>query len=125
MNSFYQLNTTEKVIPYILFYDDGNSVVPSHWHKEVELIYSLQGDTQMMINDRMFDLHEGDVGVAVGGDIHFNLCSHNHRRAVIMFSLDMFEDAHSHGRTKGEIKKRLETMVRSSPGWPPKVRERW
>mgnify|MGYP000017602732 FL=1 len=124
MNSFYQLNTTEEAIPYVLFYDNGNSVVPSHWHKEVELIYSLQGDTQMMINDRVFDLHEGDIGIAVGGDIHFNLCSQNHRRAVIMFNLDMFEDANSHGRIKSEIKKQLETMARISTGWPPKVRDK-
>lgn len=46
MNSFYQLNVTEKDIPFVLFYDNGNSVVPSHWHKEIEIIYSLQGNTQ-------------------------------------------------------------------------------
>lgn len=64
MNSFYQLNVTEKDIPFVLFYDNGNSVVPSHWHKEIEIIYSLQGSTQMMINDRIFVVREGDVGIA-------------------------------------------------------------
>lgn len=78
MNSFYQLNVTEKDIPFVLFYDNGNSVVPSHWHKEIEIIYSLQGSTQMMINDRIFEVREGDVGIAIGGDVHFYLCSQNH-----------------------------------------------
>lgn len=124
MNSFYQLNVTEKEIPYVLFYDTGNSVVPSHWHKEVEIIYSLQGKTRMVINDRIFELDEGEIGIAVGGDIHFNLCSQSHRRAVIMFNLDMFEDFHSHGRNKSEIKKQLETMVRISAGWPVPLKEK-
>jgi len=85
MNSFYQLNVTEKDIPFVLFYDNGNSVVPSHWHKEIEIIYSLQGNTQMMINDRIFDVREGEMGIAIGGDVHFYLCSQNHRSRV--FSL--------------------------------------
>lgn len=102
---------TEKDIPFVLFYDNGNSVVPSHWHKEIEIIYSLQGNTQMMINDRIFDVREGEMGIAIGGDVHFYLCSQNHRRMVVMFDMDIFEDERSHGRTKAEVKKRLENMV--------------
>ncbi len=124
MNSFYQLNVTEKDIPFVLFYDNGNSVVPSHWHKEIEIIYSLQGSTQMLINDRIFEVREGDVGIAIGGDVHFYLCSQNHRRMVVMFDMDIFEDERSHGRNKAEIKKRLENMVRVSSRWRPETRKR-
>ncbi|HIW73286.1 MAG TPA: AraC family transcriptional regulator [Firmicutes bacterium] len=124
MNSFYQLNVTEKEIPFVLFYDNGNSVVPSHWHKEIEIIYSLQGNTQMMINDRMFEVREGEIGIAIGGDIHFYLCSQNHRRMVVMFDLDIFEDERSRGKLKGEIGKLLENMVRVSSYWKPEQKRR-
>ena len=117
MNSFYQLNVTEKEIPFVVFYDNGNSVVPSHWHKEIELIYSIQGSTQMMINDRMFEIGEGEIGVAIDGDIHFYPCAHNHRRMVIMFDLSIFQDPRSHEKNRSEIKKRLENMVRVSHLW--------
>ncbi|HBT63192.1 MAG TPA: hypothetical protein DEB10_00830 [Ruminococcaceae bacterium] len=117
MNSFYQLNVTEKEIPFVVFYDNGNSVVPSHWHKEIELIYSIQGNTQMMINDRMFEIGEGEIGIAIGGDIHFYPCADNHRRMVVMFDLSIFEDPRWYEKNKSEVKKRLENLVRVSPQW--------
>ena len=38
MKTPFQLNQTEKAIPYVLFYDAEGSLVPSHWHKETELV---------------------------------------------------------------------------------------
>ena len=35
----FMFNTTEDRIPYILFYDTGDQVVPTHWHKEIEFSY--------------------------------------------------------------------------------------
>ena len=53
MNAPFLFNTTEQDLPYILFYDYGEQVVPTHWHKEIEIVFSLKGKARILVNDKM------------------------------------------------------------------------
>ena len=113
MKTPFQLNQTEKAIPYVLFYDAEGSLVPSHWHKETELVYVLRGSARMVINDTLYELNKGDVAVVVSGDTHFYFQTHDHVRAVVMFAPELFED----GEEKRQIQKRLKGIARVSTQW--------
>lgn len=113
MKTLFQLNQTEKAIPYVLFYDAEGSLVPSHWHKETELVYVLRGSARMVINDTLYELNKGDVAVVVSGDTHFYFQTHDHVRAVVMFAPELFED----GEEKRQIQKRLKGIARVSTQW--------
>lgn len=113
MKTPFQLNQTEKAIPYVLFYDAEGSLVPSHWHKETELVYVLRGSARIVINDTLYELNEGDVAVVVSGDTHFYFQTHDHVRAVVMFAPEFFED----GEEKRQIQNRLKGIARVSTQW--------
>ncbi len=123
-NSTYLVNQMEREIPYILFYDNGSGAVPSHWHTAMEIVYSLEGTTQIIVNGRMHEVREGEIAVAVSGDVHYYTCTPGHRRIVILMDLDIAEDSISAGQRKGEIKKRLSGLRRVSAQWPPEVEQK-
>lgn len=122
MNSFMQLNTTEKDIPFQLFYDYGSSVVPNHWHKEIEIIYSIRGCTDVVINNTLYHIEQGGAAIINSGDIHYYHCTKDHERVVIIFNLDILEDEYSHSKYKSQIQKRMELVCRSSSEWNEKCR---
>lgn len=116
MKTPFQLNQTEKAIPYVLFYDAEGSLVPSHWHKETEMVYVLRGSARMVINDTLYELNEGDVAVVVSGDTHFYFQTHDHVRAVVMFAPEFFEE----GQEKRQLQSRLKGIARVSTQWSPR-----
>ena len=86
-------NTTETSIPYILFYDNGDQVVPTHWHKEIEFSYSIKGETRVLVNDRMYEIPEGEAILINGGDTHFYFSTKDHKRIVIILDLEIIQGA--------------------------------
>lgn len=117
MNAPFQLNETEVEVPYKLFYDVGSIVVPNHWHKEIEIAYSVQGGMRLTINNNMCELKEGDVAIINSGDVHFYFQTENHRRLVIIFDPAMF-DYHGSGELYSQkVQKRLSGRVLTSNGW--------
>lgn len=89
----FMFNTTETSIPYILFYDNGDQVVPTHWHKEIEFSYSIKGETRVLVNDRMYEIPEGEAILINGGDTHFYFSTKDHKRIVIILDLEIIQGA--------------------------------
>lgn len=120
MISFFERNTTEKDLPYMLFYDTGKESVPGHWHKETEIILCKSGSTKMNVNNKSYTLNEGEIGLALGGDIHSYGISENHRRTVIIFDLSIFEDKLPSVKARS-VRKRLEEIARVSTAWDREI----
>ncbi len=107
-------NQTEQTLPYVLFYDNGNQVVPTHWHKELELSFSVEGATNIRINDHMYEIPKGEACLINGGDIHFYFASKNHRRIVIIFDLTLIGGTKSYADLRKEISKKLSSNDKTS-----------
>ena len=43
----------------------------SHWHMEHEIITCCQGRSQVMINDRLFELNAGECAFCPSGSVHY------------------------------------------------------
>lgn len=116
-NSKFLLNETEQNLPYVLFYDDAGGYVPSHWHKEMELIMCKCGRTKMAINNKTYELEEGDIAVVPGGDTHLYFRAQNHVRLVLLFDYELFDPPGIHGAYRTELKRRLKNLPRISRYW--------
>lgn len=116
-NSQFLLNQTEQSIPYVLFYDLAGSYVPSHWHKETEIIVCKRGRNKMAINSRVYDLEEGDIAVVPGGDTHLYFRAQDHERLVLLFEYQLFETRGFQGIKRSDLQKRLKLVPRTSRYW--------
>ncbi len=110
----FMFNQTEQSLPYVLFYDNGNQVVPAHWHKELELSFSVEGSTDIRINDHMYEIPKGEACLINGGDIHFYFASKNHRRIVIIFDLAITGGTKGFAEMKKDISKNLSLNEKTS-----------
>lgn len=106
----FMFNTTESTIPYILFYDNGNQVVPTHWHKEIEFAYSIEGTSSILVNDHLYEIPEGEAILINGGDNHFYFSTKEHKRIVIIFDLSIIEGSKDYL----EIRKKLVSSFNSN-----------
>lgn len=113
MSTAFLLNQTEKSIPYVLFYDREGALVPSHWHKETELVLVRTGNVRMVINDVLYTLGPGDMAVVLGGDTHSYFQTYDHERVVVMFAPELFED----GDELRLIQKKMKGISRVSTQW--------
>ena len=48
-----------------------NHIVPSHWHKHLELIFILRGTMHVISNEKNHTLHTKDLFIVNSGDIHY------------------------------------------------------
>ena len=124
MISSFKVNTTEKDLPYSIFYDSGLEEVMPHWHKEIEIVYCKKGSTEMSVNNKKCVLREGDIGVALGGDVHCYALSENHTRTVIIFDTAIFKNGTFKLSGEHSLKKRLDTIYRFSQDWSGQTAEK-
>lgn len=123
-NSKFLLNQTEQSIPYVLFHDMAGSYVPSHWHKETEIIVCKKGKNKMVINSRVYDLEEGDIAVIPGGDTHLYFRAADHERMVVLFEYQLFETKGFQGIQRSELQKKLRLVPRTSRYWNAEDKQR-
>lgn len=52
------------------YYTVTTSLIPSHWHKHIEIIYIMSGSMDIVTNDTTFTLYKGDIFMINSGAIH-------------------------------------------------------
>lgn len=69
MRYLYEFIEHQDDMPFKLFV---NSVkhVPFHWHKEVEIVYVLQGSVILHLDQKEYTLHQDDIIVVNSMSIH-------------------------------------------------------
>lgn len=69
-----------------------NFEYPFHWHKAVELVYILENDYRVDVKGKEYHLHERDILLIAGGDIHGITTRNNKgKRFFIQFDISMLD----------------------------------
>ena len=111
-------------MPYVLFYDCAGGYVPSHWHKEMEIVLCRKGTVRMLINSIIYELKEGDIAVVPSGDTHLYFRAEDNERLVLLFDYSLFENPGFHGTRRTELQYRLQNLPRTSQYWDTSSVER-
>lgn len=69
MSYLYEFIEHEADIPFKLFVNSVN-YIPFHWHKEVEILYVLEGSVNMHLDQKQFTLNQDDVVVVNSMSVH-------------------------------------------------------
>ncbi len=97
-----------------------------HWHNSLEVIHILQGSLRVIVNDRRYTMHSGDVIVVNAGEVHSTYSAQPNAAALLQvpneflkMSIPDFDSvrfgfntvAMKSGR-KGAVRESLETLSR-------------
>ncbi|WP_221637266.1 helix-turn-helix transcriptional regulator [Paenilisteria rocourtiae] len=106
------------------FTNEGGVIVYPHWHKEMELIYVMEGRLNLGVNDVPIQMEQGEIYVINGGDVHYFLASPNSERIVLQFDLAVFQEF---SLTEDEGKRLRDLFLHVSPSsvnWDSDVAQR-
>ena len=91
MKASQQKNLVSQEFPFNLLITDI-AEFPPHWHKEIEIIYVLEGEMDIGLNNRIYPMETGDILLVGMGDVHYFLTSPvRSNRIIIQFDLSMME----------------------------------
>ncbi|AQY51812.1 AraC family transcriptional regulator [Listeria weihenstephanensis FSL R9-0317] len=121
MGLYLEFPALDKDFPMRSFTNEGGVIVYPHWHKEIELIYVIEGRLNLGVNDVPIQMAEGEIYVINGGDVHYFLASPNSERIVLQFDLNVFQEF---SLTEDEGKRLRDLFLHVSPSsadWNPDV----
>ena len=73
MNLKHEFIKKEGPMPFHAFTfraKDTNRIIPQHWHQSTELLYCIQGELKVQINQKSFILKSGDIIVINPNTVH-------------------------------------------------------
>lgn len=123
MEVSHQKNLVNQEFPFNLLITDI-AEFPPHWHKEIEIIYVLEGKMDIGLNNQIYTMESGDILLVGMGDVHYFLTSPvRSNRIIVQFDLSMVEyvsPAFQDRRFKiPVIRKRPVTAGESVQSWTP------
>lgn len=124
MEAWLEKNLLEANFPFRLLLDEGRFPVPHHWHDEIEIIYMTEGRVKVGVNDKMYDISQGDILLISSGDVHCFLpqgC--DGKRIVIQFKLSIFHSLSSMVDEGKEIRPFFDCSKRLSREWSTQVKK--
>lgn len=62
---------------------DGGSFVTNHWHDSIEIIYIIEGSTDIIIHQQVFTVNAGECMVINAGTVHSTRNMHGNRSALM------------------------------------------
>lgn len=93
MHGSFEKTVLESEFPFRLFFNDGYSNTPHHWHEDIEIIYLVEGTLRACINRDTYNLKQGDILIIGGGEIHCFFKEKNFsNRAVIQFRTSIYDN---------------------------------
>lgn len=93
MHGSFEKTVLESEFPFRLFFNDGYSNTPHHWHEDIEIIYLVEGTLKACINRDTYNLKQGDILIIGGGEIHCFFKEKNFsNRAVIQFRTSIYDN---------------------------------
>lgn len=123
MSLYLQVPNWQGKITFQTFMDLGDGPVYPHWHKEIEIIYSLKGVTTIGVDSEIISLKSGEIYFFASGQPHYFLPSQNSIRLVYQFDLSIF-DAKKIGYSNQCLASIFEQRQPWSAFWPNAVRKK-
>ena len=91
MEPWHQKNLVKEDFPFQLMITDI-AEFPPHWHEELEIIYVLDQDLVIGLNNEIYTLRPRDILLIGKGEVHFFITPPKRsKRLIIQFELAMFE----------------------------------
>lgn len=91
--------------PFRLFFNDGYEITPHHWHDDIEIIYLIEGNLKVGVNNQLYNLKENDIIIIPPGGVHYFLKEMEYsERAVIQFKMAMYDTFLTGNKDRVEIK---------------------
>ncbi|MFY0145087.1 GH39 family glycosyl hydrolase [Bacillus cytotoxicus] len=69
MNHKYEFIELQENFPFKMFINSVDDI-PFHWHKEIELIFVVQGSIDLIVENQRYTLHERDLIVINSMNVH-------------------------------------------------------
>ncbi|MGY3765671.1 AraC family transcriptional regulator [Vagococcus vulneris] len=121
MSSYLELPQWSLPFPFRTLENEGETVVPPHWHKEIEIILVTEGSVNIGYNNQLVQVHKGEVFVFGSGESHYFLASPGSHRLVFQFDTVLFREAYLKGNQEHELINLFETRENHSQKWPSEV----
>ncbi|MBM7689943.1 AraC family transcriptional regulator [Enterococcus ureilyticus] len=117
MSVYLERPEFEEKLLFRAFINDGMTIVYPHWHKEIELIYSIHGTVNIGVGDEIVHLSEGEIYFFASGEPHYFLASPNSERIVYQFDLSLFNEKQLKSVGDGSLIELFETGEKHSSKW--------
>lgn len=117
MNVYLERTKFEEKLLFRAFINDGMTIVYPHWHKEIELIYSIHGTVNIGVGDEIVHLSEGEIYFFASGEPHYFLASPNSERTVYQFDLSLSNEKQLKSVEDGSLIELFETGEKHSSKW--------
>ncbi|MEZ0536541.1 helix-turn-helix domain-containing protein [Caldicellulosiruptoraceae bacterium PP1] len=90
MQALHELNILEKDFPFRLFFTESIEF-PPHWHEAIEVVYVIEGNIDVGVNNELFKLDSKDILIIGMGDVHYYKSNkYWNKIVVIQFDLDFY-----------------------------------
>lgn len=87
MNFFYQ----SRVESFSSFISNDNTY-PAHLHRQVEMMFVISGNLDIMIEDQTYSLQQGDISVTFPDKIHSLHTPKTSRVLLLVFDIEFLQD---------------------------------
>lgn len=87
MNFFYQ----SRVESFSSFVSNDNTY-PAHLHRQVEIMFVIYGDLELIIEDKKYSLSKGDLSITFPDKIHSLHTPVTSRVLLMVFDIDFLQD---------------------------------
>ncbi|WP_113675567.1 AraC family transcriptional regulator [Vallitalea guaymasensis] len=95
MGAFRQEHIVDKDFPFLLFSHEDNITFPPHWHDEIELIYMLDGECEVWLNNTLYKLNKGNLLIIGSREIHHFSNNKKSRKIFIQFNLSLVSNIYN------------------------------
>ncbi|MDP4164921.1 MAG: AraC family transcriptional regulator [Bacillota bacterium] len=91
MQAWHQQNLLDPSFPFALFFSEKTQF-PPHWHGEMEIVYVLEGEAKVGLNNQVYSLNQHDIFLIGSGQVHhFPLQTDACTLIFIQFGLAFFD----------------------------------
>lgn len=117
MSVYLERPEFEENILFRAFMNDGMTIVYPHWHKEIEIIYSIRGTVNIGVGDEIVHVSEGEIYFFASGEPHYFLASPDSERMVYQFDLNLFDEKNLKSTADCSLIELFETGEKHSSKW--------
>lgn len=123
MSMYLELPEFDQGFPFRAFSNDGLVIVYPHWHKEIEIIYSLKGAINIGLGEEVISVKEGEIFYFASGEPHYFLASPESERLVFQFNLSIFSETKLVQDHELSVKELFHRGEHHSKQWPKALTE--
>ncbi|ALS00018.1 AraC family transcriptional regulator [Enterococcus silesiacus] len=117
MSVYLERPEFEENLLFRAFINDGMTIVYPHWHKEIEIIYSIRGTVNIGVGDEIVHVAEGEIYFFASGEPHYFLASSDSERIVYQFDLSIFNEKQLKSADDCSLIELFETGEKHSSNW--------